>query len=117
MLSIAAASSLSSLAESGAPHPAGTPLATHSTIAPSEDPFLRASSRSTAQRAAAAASGQKNGLRSISPSSKPARAMEYPPSSTRYARMLTLDMNNSATPHADTQAGVSRKAERPTPQY
>ena len=54
----------------GSPHPAGTPRATISTTPPTESLASRAASIVCAIRAAAAASGQRTGLRSVSSQSR-----------------------------------------------
>ena len=79
MLIIADASSLSSFAYKGAPQPGGTPVATHSITAPSEEPDLRASSTIFSQRPAAASSGQKKGFLAICDASKLSRLIASPP--------------------------------------
>src|ERR1700709_1076537 len=80
----------------GAPQPAGTPVATHSTTAPKELPALRAPSTSPSHRAAASASGQKKGLASIAASSNRSRSIASPQISVTYARIETSGTTSRA---------------------
>jgi hypothetical protein len=90
-------------------------VATHSTTAPSDEPALRAPSTRFSQRAAASASGQKNGFRPISAASNRAGSIASPPISLTQPVIATPSSTLRATAPAATRAAVSRAEDRPPP--